>query len=77
VLRQGHVAVNSILRDWVKGQMTAVECGILSFEAVHVHPRRPAAELSASSSCCWKAKDDKLWHCQRLDVCCDGASHSE
>ena len=33
-LQQGHKAVNSILRDWVKGQMTAVECGILSFEAV-------------------------------------------
>ncbi len=34
VLRQGHIAVNSILRDWIKGQVTAVECGILSFEAV-------------------------------------------
>jgi hypothetical protein len=33
-LRQGQVAVNSILRDWIKGQVTAVECGILSFEAV-------------------------------------------
>jgi hypothetical protein len=33
-LQQGHVAVNSILRDWIKGQVTAVECGILSFEAV-------------------------------------------
>lgn len=33
-LRQGHIAVNSILRDWIKGQMTAVEFGILSFEAV-------------------------------------------
>lgn len=33
-LRQGQVAVNSILRDWIKGQITAVECGILSFEAV-------------------------------------------
>lgn len=33
-LRQGHVAVNSMLRDWVKAQVTAVECGILSFEAV-------------------------------------------
>jgi hypothetical protein len=33
-LRQGHVAVNSILRDWIKGQVTALECGILSFEAV-------------------------------------------
>lgn len=33
-LRQGHIAVNSILRDWVKGQVTAVETGVLSFEAV-------------------------------------------
>lgn len=33
-LKQGLVAVNSILRDWVKGQVTAVETGILSFEAV-------------------------------------------
>jgi hypothetical protein len=33
-LSQGLVAVNSILRDWIKGQITAVECGILSFEAV-------------------------------------------
>lgn len=33
-LNQGLIAVNSILRDWIKGQVTAVECGILSFEAV-------------------------------------------
>ena len=33
-IRQGLIAVNSILRDWVKGQLTAVECGIISFEAV-------------------------------------------
>jgi hypothetical protein len=33
-LQQGQVAVNSILRDWVKGSVTAVECGMLSFEAV-------------------------------------------
>lgn len=33
-LRQGLIAINSILRDWVKGQVTAVECGIMSFEAV-------------------------------------------
>ena len=31
---QGLVAINSILRDWVKGQVTAVECGMLSFTAV-------------------------------------------
>lgn len=34
VLRQGLIAVNSILRDWVKGQVMAIETGILSFEAV-------------------------------------------
>lgn len=33
-LRQGFTAINSILRDWVKGQITAVERGMLSFEAV-------------------------------------------
>lgn len=33
-LRQGMVAVNSILRDWIKGQVTAVETGILTFEGV-------------------------------------------
>lgn len=33
-LKQGDIAINSILRDWVKGQLTAVECGMLSFEAV-------------------------------------------
>jgi len=31
---KGLVAVSSILRDWVKGQVTAVETGVLSFEAV-------------------------------------------
>src|SRR5262249_10021550 len=33
-LEQGHVAVNSILRDWVKGEGTEVDCGVLSLEAV-------------------------------------------
>ena len=33
-LEQGMIAVNSILRDWVKGQITAIETGILSFESV-------------------------------------------
>jgi hypothetical protein len=31
---QGLIAVNSILRDWIKGQITAVEIGLMSFEAV-------------------------------------------
>src|SRR5262249_35524883 len=33
-LRQGQIAVNSVLRDMIKSQMTALECGVLSFEAV-------------------------------------------
>jgi len=33
-LDRGLVAINSILRDWVKGQVTAVECGVLSFAGV-------------------------------------------
>ena len=31
-LEQGQIAVWSILRDWIKGQLTAVETGILTFE---------------------------------------------
>ena len=33
-LAQGMIAVNSILRDWVKGQVTAIETGVLTFEHV-------------------------------------------
>jgi len=33
-LDKGMVAINSILRDWVKGQVTAIETGVLSFERV-------------------------------------------
>jgi hypothetical protein len=31
-LERGKVAIYSILRDWIKGQISAVETGILSFE---------------------------------------------
>ncbi len=31
-LAQANVSVYSILRDWIKGQVTAVEVGMLSFE---------------------------------------------
>jgi hypothetical protein len=31
-LEIGQIAVWSILRDWIKGQITAIECGMLSFE---------------------------------------------
>lgn len=32
-LKIGGIAVYSILRDWVKGQVTAIEIGMLTFEA--------------------------------------------
>lgn len=32
-IEKAKTAVCSILRDWVKGQTTAIECGVLSFEA--------------------------------------------
>lgn len=28
----GNLAIYSMVRDWIKGQITAIECGILSFE---------------------------------------------
>lgn len=31
-LKQANVSVYSILRDWIKGQITAIEVGMLSFE---------------------------------------------
>jgi hypothetical protein len=31
-LEQAQISVCSILRDWIKGQVTAIECGILTFE---------------------------------------------
>lgn len=32
-LKQAQTSVCSVLREWVKGQVTAVECGVMSFEA--------------------------------------------
>lgn len=64
-LRQGHVAVNSILRDWIKGQVTAVECGILSFEAVFMphmltSDGRPLMERIAETDLLPKPADEKI-----------------
>ncbi len=61
-LEQGMIAVNSILRDWCKGQVTAVECGLMPVEAVflaHMVTKRrahrdPAAgrnEAAAAPEC--------------------------
>ena len=64
-LRQGHVAVNSILRDWIKGQMTAIECGILSFDAVFMSymltsDGRPLIERLSDSDLLPKADEPKV-----------------
>ena len=31
-MEKGQTAMYSILRDWIKGQVAAIECGVLSFE---------------------------------------------
>lgn len=31
-MRQAEISVCSVLRDWIKGQVTAIETGVLSFE---------------------------------------------
>ncbi len=64
-LRQGHVAINSILRDWIKGQVTAVECGVLSFEAVFMpymltSDGRPLIERLAETEMLPKPNDQKI-----------------
>lgn len=44
-LRIGNVAVYSILRDWVKGQITAIEIGVMSFEAAFLsHMMLPSGQ---------------------------------
>lgn len=65
VLRQGHIAVNSILRDWIKGQITAIETGVLSFEAVFMPymltaDGRPLIERLADSNLLPAPQDPKV-----------------
>lgn len=44
-LKQAQASVCSVLRDWVKGQVTAVECGVMSFEAAFMpHMLLPSGE---------------------------------
>lgn len=44
-MEQAKISVCSILRDWVKGQVCAVECGIMSFEAAFMpHMLLPTGE---------------------------------
>jgi hypothetical protein len=64
-LKQGHIAINSMLRDWVKAQVTIIECGILSFEAVFMpymltSDGRPLIERLADSDLLPKAQEQKV-----------------
>jgi hypothetical protein len=64
-LKQGHIAVNSMLRDWVKAQITIVECGILLFEAVFMpymlgSDGRPLIEHLAERDLLPKAQEQKI-----------------
>jgi len=44
-IRQAQISVCSILRDWCKAQITAIECGTLSFEAAFLpHMLLPSGE---------------------------------
>lgn len=44
-LAQAKTSVCSVLRDWVKGQITAIECGVMSFEAAFMpHMLLPSGE---------------------------------
>ena len=67
-LKQGHVAVNSFLRDWIKGQVTAIECGVLSFEAVFLPfmltaDGRTLIERIAETNLLPKPEEKKSWRC--------------
>jgi len=64
-LKQGQIVVNSVLRDWIKGQVTAVECGILSFEAVFMpymltNDGRPLIERLAETDLLPKPTEQKV-----------------
>jgi hypothetical protein len=44
-LEQAKISVCSVLRDWVKGQVTAIECGVMSFDAAFMpHMLLPSGE---------------------------------
>ena len=44
-IEQAKISVCSVLRDWTKGQITAVECGVMSFEAAFMpHILLPSGE---------------------------------
>lgn len=44
-LAQARISVGCVLRDWIKGQITAIECGVMSFDAAFMpHMLLPSGE---------------------------------
>ncbi len=68
-LEQARTSVCSVLRDWVKGQITAVECGVMSFEAAFMpHMLLPSGERlidRVSADKLLPAPDDKVVEMKR------------
>ena len=60
---QGMIAVNSILRDWLKGQITAIETGIIEFRHVFL------PYLVTANGKRWRiwstAAATRFWSCRR------------
>jgi hypothetical protein len=64
-LRQGHLAVSSILRDMIKGSITRIETGMLSFEQEFLPfmltaDGRPLIERLAETDLLPKAEEPKV-----------------
>lgn len=55
-LKQAQISIQSVLRDWVKGQVVAIECGVMSFEAAFM----PHILLPSGARVIDKVKADNL-----------------
>jgi hypothetical protein len=61
-LQKGQIAVYSMLRDWIKGQVIAIETGMLSFEAAFL----PYILLPSGETVLERIERDNVLACRRL-----------
>jgi hypothetical protein len=59
-LQKGQTAVYSILRDWIKGQITAVETGIMSFDAAFLGQ----IMLPSGQTVLERIEQERCYHCR-------------
>lgn len=64
-LKQGYLAINSIVRDLIKGQVTAIEAGVASVEAIFLpwmltNDGRPLIERLDESGLIPKPQEQKV-----------------